>query len=53
MTTPKAAPAELPLPTAGGAYIRNADGSLSPEPAPAPATPEDAPTAPGHANPEE
>lgn len=47
-------PNALPIPTVGGAYIRNADGSLSPEPSPiAPAVPEDAPTAPGHANPEE
>ena len=41
---------DLPLPAAGGAYLRNADGSLSAEPTP---TPDDAPTAPGHANPEE
>lgn len=43
-------PTPLPLPAAGGAYIRHADGSLSLEPTP---EPEAAPTAPGHANPEE
>lgn len=34
---PTPAPAELPMPTSGGAWIRNPDGTLSRDPAEHPA----------------